>query len=112
MNKVSIKFENHFKLYIPFRDKIIFKSELINNNIDFYFDQNQPDINVSIRYFFKDADAIKIDKIICENQIVSNIENQIVDYKEGQKIQKLYITVVISTILVFILICVVSSYFN
>ena len=112
MNKVNIKFENHFKVYIPFRDKIIFESELANNNIDFYFDENQPNINVSIRYFFKDTDAIEIDKIIRENQIISSVENLIVDYQEGQKIQKLYIKVAIATILIFILFCIVNKYFS
>lgn len=108
MNSISVKFENHFKLYIPFRDKIIFESELINNNIEFYFEENQQNINISLKYFFKDKDASEIDKIIRENQIISSIDNQIFDYKEEQKIQKLYLIVAIATILIILLASLVN----
>jgi len=103
MNDISVKFENHFKLYIPFRNKIMFESELINNNIAYYFDENQQYINISVKYFFKDKDASKIDKIIRENQIISSIENQVYDYKQEQKIQKLYLIVAIATIMIILL---------
>ena len=108
----KVKFENHFKLYIPFRDKIIFESELINNNIDFYFEENQPGINISVRYFLKDKDASEIDKIIRKNEIISSIENQILDYKQEQKIQKLYLKVAITIIIVILLVSVAKDYFN
>lgn len=107
-----MKFENHFKLYIPFRDKIIFESELLNNNIEFYYEENQPNINVSVKYFLKDSDAIKIDKIIRENEIISSIENQILDYKEEQKIQKLYLKVAITVILIILFASAAITYFK
>ena len=103
MNNASVKFENHFILYIPFRDKIIFESELINNNIEFYFEENQRNINISVKYFLKDKDAKEIDKIIRKNQIISSIDNQIFDYKQERKIQKLYLKVAIATILIILL---------
>ena len=112
MNNASVKFENHFKLYIPSRDKIIFESELINNNIDFHFEENQPNINVSVKYFLKDSDAFEIDKIVCNNQIISSIENQIVDYKQEQKIQKLYLKVAIATILIILFASAAISFFK
>lgn len=111
MNDVNVKFENYFKLHIPFSDKILFESELINNNIDFYFEENQPDINISIRYFFKVADANEIDKIIRENQIISSIENQVIDYKQEQKIQKLYLKVAIAIVLIILFVSAISNYF-
>lgn len=112
MNKISVKFENHFKLQIAFRYKIVFESELINNDIDFYFEKDQPDINVSIRYFFKHSDAIEIDKIIRNNQIITSSENQIADYEEERQIQKIYIKVAVVAILIFFLACIASNYFN
>jgi len=112
MNNANIKFENHYKLYIPFRDKIIFESELTNNNIDFYYEENQPNINVAVKYFFKDSDANKIDKIIRKNQIISSIENQVLDYKQEQKIQKLYIKVAIATVLIILFASAMITYFK
>jgi hypothetical protein len=112
MNNASVKFENHFKLYIPFRDKIIFESELINNNIEFYFEENQPNINVSVKYFLKDSDANEIDKIIRKNEIISSIENQNLDYQHEQKIQKLYLKVAIAIILIFLFASAAISYFK
>ena len=112
MNNANVKFENHFKLYVPFRDKIIFESELINNNIEFYYEENQPNINISVKYFLKDSDANEIDKIIRENQIISSIENQILDYKQEQKIQKLYLKVATVTIIIILVASAIIAYFK
>jgi len=88
---IKIKFEEHFKLYVLLKDKIIFESELFKNGIDFYFEENQPNIMGGIRYFLRDIDRLKIDKILIENEIIASTETiPSNDYRDQQKAQKIY----------------------
>jgi hypothetical protein len=71
---VKIKFEEHFKLFVLLKDKIAFKSEFQENGVDFYFEEKQPNITCGIRYFLRDVDRPKIDKIVIENDIIASTE--------------------------------------
>lgn len=104
MKNVDIKYKEHFKLYIPLRDKIIFDSELINHNISFYIDDII--VGVNIRYFLEDKDREVIEKIICDNKIIDSTETiMISDYREGKQVQKLYL--IISLIVVAIMLLII-----
>ena len=104
MKNIDIKYKEHFKLYIPLRDKIIFDSELINHNIPFYIDDTI--VGVNIRYFLEDKYREAIDKIICDNEIIASTETIVIsDYHEGKKVQKLYL--IISLIVIAIMLFVI-----
>ena len=107
-----IKSDDHFKLHIPFRDKILFESELTNNDIAFYYDEDQVNINSSIRYLFNESDAKEIDSIIRKQQIIASFENQILDYRDEKKAQKLYLIVALLVVVVFLFASAVVAYFN
>ena len=88
----KLKFENHFKLYVLLKDKILFESELYKNGIDFYFEEDQPNLSGGTRYFLRDIDRPKIDKIINENEIIGSTETiPSYDYRDEQKVQKVYV---------------------
>lgn len=94
-NKIEIKYENHFKLYVLQKDQIFFENELFKKGIVFYTDiENQPSIVGGIRYFLLDSDSEKIDKIIIENGIIASTETITnFDYRDGQKAYKMYLIV-------------------
>jgi hypothetical protein len=94
-NNFDIKRQEHFKLYVFLKDKIIFESELRKNGILFYTELNeQPMIENGIRYFLLDSDREKIDRVIIENKIVTNIEsNMIIDYNFEKTNLKSYVLV-------------------
>lgn len=94
-NTPKILFENNLKIYVLLKDKIIFESELEKQNIEYYCDiENQPMFGSGIRYFIKNTDRIKIDKIFIENQVIANTETILTsDYRDEKKIQKVYLKV-------------------
>ena len=95
VNTPKILFENNVKIYILPKDKIIFEIELENQSIEFYCDiENQPMFESGIRYFIKNDDRIKIDKILIENEIIADTETILIsDYRDGKKAMKLYLKV-------------------
>ena len=105
-NSIKIKFQNHFKLYVSLKDKIIFESELIKNGIDFYVDyENQPSTITDIRYFLLDRDRIKIDSLLKETQIIAGTETiGLIDFSLEKKIRHLYLNFFITVLLIMILI--------
>ena len=94
-NDSKILFENHLKIYVLPKDKIIFESELEKENVEYYCDiENQPMFENGIRYIIQDSDRIKIDKIFKENEIIASTETiQISDYRDGKKVMKMQIKV-------------------
>ena len=88
----EILFLDNLKIYVLQKDKIIFESELEKQNIEYYCDiENQPMFENGIRYFIKNADRIKIDKIFTENGIIAQTETiRISDYRDGKKIMSVY----------------------
>lgn len=91
-NSVKVKFQNHFKLYILFKDKILFENELIKRDIEYYEDfENQPGGD-NVRYFLLDKNREIIDLILKENEIIGSIETlPIMDFRQERKIQYLYL---------------------
>ena len=114
VNTPKILFENNVKIYVLPKDKIIFESELEKQNIEYYCDiENQPMFESGIRYFIKNDDRIKIDKIFIENEIIANTETiQISDYRDEKKIQKVYLKVAVFVIGIILLIVLFESLLN
>ena len=107
-NKIYIKFNNHFKLYVLLKYKSTFESALIENNIDFYYDINEQAFGDSIRYFLLSKDKKDIDSIITEKGIIANLEQNLVDDFEqaGSEFKfkaKAYILAVIAILLLAII---------
>ena len=100
----EVLFQNHYKIYVLFKDKITFESELENQQIQYYCDiQNQPNFENGIRYFINDYDKIKIDEIFIKNGIVASTETiNVFDYRGNKKIMSIYL--IISAIVVLIMI--------
>ena len=40
-NSIDVKFQEHFKLNVLFKDYILFENLLLENNIDFYHNSNE-----------------------------------------------------------------------
>ena len=115
MNSESakIKFEDHFKLYVLLKDKIIFESELQKSGIDFYFEENQPNLAGGIRYFLRDIDRPKIDKLIVENEIIGSTETiPSYDYRDEQKSQKMYLIVAGIVVGIILIVSGIIGFFN
>ena len=103
----KILFENHYKIYVLFKDKITFESQLEDQNVDYYCDlENQPNFENGIRYFIKEIDRIKVDEIFKVNQIIAQTETiNVADYRDGKRIMSIYLKVVgiVVAIMIFIL---------
>lgn len=110
-NNPEILFKDHFKIYVLLKDKITFESELEKQNIEYYCDvENQPMITGGIRYFIQDADRIKLDKILIENEIIAQTETiPIYNYRDEKKAQKLYLKVAGIVLGIIILIVIIDS---
>ena len=93
------------------KDKIIFESELEKQNIEYYCDiENQPMFESGIRYFIKNANRTKLDKIFIENEIIANTETiQTSDFRDGKKIHKVYLKVAGIVIGIMLLIIIVEK---
>ena len=98
-NTIQVKYQNHFKLYIQFKDNIPFENELINKNLNYYRDEKSI---INFRYFILDEDRQTIDLILKNNNIIGNIESlPIQDFEQEKKIQSIYLKVVIIVIIIF-----------
>lgn len=109
----DIKYQDHYKLYVLLKDKILFEDELEKRGIKFYCDLNeQPFIDSGIRYFFLDSDMKLVDQIIKENEIVANTESYLIsDYRDEKKILKKYFMVVLIVAIIMILIVMFDKIF-
>lgn len=123
INTPKILFENNVKIYVLPKDKIIFESELEKQNIEYYCDiENQPMFESGIRYFIRNDDRIKIDKILTENEIIANTETILIsDYRDGKKVMNLYLkvggiifgengAVIVTIIALFSIISILNAY--
>ncbi|KIA94690.1 hypothetical protein OA93_19585 [Flavobacterium sp. KMS] len=95
IENAEILFENHFKIYVLFKDKIVFESELEKKNIKYYCDiENQLNLGSGIRYFINENNRVKVDIIFKENKIIAHTETIMVsDYRDGRKATALYFKV-------------------
>lgn len=90
----NIKLDDHFKLYIRFKDKIRFEYELQRNNLIYHIDEGQALIDNEIRYFILYKDHNVIDKILKDAGIIASTETIVVgDSQEDKKIVKMYLIV-------------------
>ena len=114
INTPKILFEDNLKIYVLPKDRIIFENELEKQNVEYYCDiENQPMFESGIRYFIKNEDRIKIDRIFIENQIIANTETiQTSDYRDEKKIQKVYLKVAGIVIGIMLLIMLIESLLN
>ena len=114
INNSEILFENHLKIYVLLKDKIIFESELEKQDIEYYYDvENQPMLENGIRYFIRNIDRNKIDKIFKENQIIAQTETiQISDYRDEKKAMKMQLKVGGIVLAIMILVIIIERLLN
>lgn len=112
MENPKILFEEHLKIYVLLKDKIIFESELAKHNIEYFCDlDNQPDIKNGIRYFIRNIDKEKLDTIFKENGIIASTETILVsDYRDTKKIYSIYLKVTLFVVLIMVLIIIVDYF--
>ena len=91
-NSPKVKFQEHFKLNVLFKDYILFENLLLENNIDYYHNSNEnSDISDGTSFFLLDKDRIVIDKLLIDNEIIASTETiMISDYREERKVQKFH----------------------
>ncbi|HYD92157.1 MAG TPA: hypothetical protein VEA37_11805 [Flavobacterium sp.] len=101
----SIKYQEHFKLWVELKDKIVFESELIKKDIPFHIDENQSTIGSSIRYFLLDEHFSTVDLILRNCGIAASTDNiKVYDVDIEKKIQRIYWIVAIVIAVIFLLI--------
>ncbi|WP_178987678.1 hypothetical protein [Winogradskyella schleiferi] len=107
----NIKLQDHYKLYILPKDQIIFESQLLNNNIKFYYNiHEQSNLSGGIRYFLLDSDMDKINDIIIKKKIIANVKTNLVsDFDDQKKIFKLIVTFIAVIVGVIILIIIFGN---
>ena len=108
---IYIKFQEHFKLYVLLKDKIIFEAELDKLGVDFITDlDNQPLITGGIRYYLLDKDRPKVDQILKVNKIIASTETITnSDYRDGKKYFKIYFIVGAFVIALMLLIMLIEK---
>ena len=109
MNNKEIKFQEHFKLNILFKDKILFENLLIENNVPFY----KNDLTNDSLYFLLDKDKIKINDLLIKNEIIASTETiSTYDYREQKKVQMLYFKILLIVILITIIAILLMDLFK
>ncbi|MEG1024992.1 MAG: hypothetical protein RSD71_10915 [Flavobacterium sp.] len=105
-NSIDIKFQNHFKLYVLLKDKIIFESELNKSNIKYYIDiETQALSDNGIRYFLLDKDQEGIDDILLSKNIIASTETiNVNDFRDVKNYYKVYFIIALLVITLTILI--------
>lgn len=106
---VEIKYQEHFKLNILFKDKILFENLLIENNIPFY----KNDLTNDLLYFLLDKDRIGINNLLIQNVIIASTETiPTYDYREQKKVQMLYFKILLIVILITIIAILLMDLFK
>ena len=113
-NSPKVKFQEHFKLNVLFKDYILFENLLLENNIDYYHNSNEnSDISDGTSFFLLDKDRIVIDKLLIDNEIIASTETiMISDYREERKVQKFHFLVYLLVVGLLILIIFVIDFFK
>ena len=113
-NSIDVKFQEHFKLNVLFKDYILFENLLLENNIDYYHNSNEnSDISDGTRFFLLDKDRIVIDKLLIDNEIIASTETiMISDYREERKVQKFHFLVYLLVVGLLILIIFIIDFFK
>ena len=113
-NSAEVKFQEHFKLNVLFKDYILFENLLLENNIDFYHSNNEnSDISDGTRFFLLDKDRAIIDQLLIDNEIIASTETiMISDYREERKVQKFHFLVYLLVVGLLILIIFIIGFFE
>ena len=113
-NSAEVKFQDHFKLNVLFKDYILFENLLLENNIDFYHNSNEnSDISDGTLFFLLDKDRVIIDKILIDNEIIASTETiMISDYRVEKKVKKFHFLVYLLVVGLLILIIFVIDFFK
>jgi len=111
-NSPKVKFQDHFKLNILFKDYILFENLLLENNIDFYHNSNEnSDISDGTLFFLLDKDRTIIDQLLIDNEIIASTETILMsDYREERKVQKIHFLVYLIIILILVLIILIGDF--
>ena len=101
-NSFYIKLQPHFRLNIPFKDKILFEAEMYKRNIPFHADDNPMALT---RYFLLDADSERIDAVIKDIGIIAGNDTiSTTDYGDAKKANRIYLYVAIVVIILFLIV--------
>ncbi|WP_291107195.1 hypothetical protein [Flavobacterium sp. UBA6195] len=113
-NSAEVKFQDHFKLNVLFKDYILFENLLLENDIDFYHNSNEnSDISNGTLFFLLDKDRVIIDKILIDNEIIASTETILMsDYREETKVQKFYFSVFLIVVGLLILVIFIVDLFK
>lgn len=113
-NSAEVKFQDHFKLNVLFKDYILFENLLLENDIDFYHNSNEnSDISNGTLFFLLDKDRVIIDKILIDNEIIASTETILIsDYREETKVQKFYFSVFLIVVGLLILVIFIVDLFK
>ena len=113
-NSAEVKFQDHFKLNVLFKDYILFENLLLENNIDYYHNSNEnSDISNGTYFFLLDKDRIIIDQLLIDNEIIASTETiMISDYRVEKKVQKFHFLVYLLVVGLLILIIFVIDFFK
>ena len=113
-NSAEVKFQDHFKLNVLFKDYILFENLLLENDIDFYHNSNEnSDISNGTLFFLLDKDRVIIDKILIDNEIIASTETILMsDYREKTKVQKFYFSVFLIVVGLLILVIFIVDLFK
>ena len=113
-NSPKVKFQEHFKLNVLFKDYILFENLLLENNIDYYHNSNEnSDISDGTYFFLLDKDRIIIDQLLIDNEIIASTETiMISDYRVEKKVQKFHFLVYLLVVGLLILIIFVIDFFK
>ena len=113
-NSPEVKFQDHFKLNVLFKDYILFENLLLENNIDYYHNSNEnSDISDGTYFFLLDKDRIIIDQLLIDNEIIASTETiMISDYRVEKKVQKFHFLVYLLVVGLLILIIFVIDFFK
>ena len=111
-NSIEVKFQEHFKLNVLFKDYILFENLLLENNIDYYCNINEnSDISDGTRFFLLDKDRIIIYQLLMDNEIIASTETILFsDYRQERKIQKFHFLVYSIVILILVLIILIGDF--
>lgn len=113
-NSAEVKFQNHFKLNVLFKDYILFENLLLENNIDFYHNSNEnSDISNGTLFFLLDKDRVIIDQLLIDNEIIASTETILMsDYREERKVQKFHFLVYLIVVALLILVIFIVDLFK
>lgn len=111
-NSKDVKFQDHFKLNVLFKDYILFENLLLENNIDYYHNSNEnSDISDGTRFFLLDKDRIIIDQLLIDNEIIASTETiMISDYRVERMVQRFHVLVYLLVVGLLILIIFIIDF--